>query len=85
LWGDIVDELFVDEQITNPANAGNNLWATSDHLGTIRDLVDFNGTAYTVANHRPYGSFENLYQQTFRMGTWVKQLTRWSELLTILN
>ncbi len=64
LWGDIVDELFADEQITNPTNAGNTLWAASDHLGTIRDMVDFNGTAYTVANHRVYDSFGNLTSET---------------------
>lgn len=64
LWGDIVDELFADEQITNPTSAGNTLWAASDHLGTIRDLVDFSGTAYTVANHRVYDSFGNLTSET---------------------
>ncbi|MEQ1903654.1 MAG: Ig-like domain-containing protein [Pirellulaceae bacterium] len=64
LWGQMVDQLFADEQITNPSSAGNTLWALGDHLGTIRDLVDFNGTTYSITNHRVYDSFGRLTSET---------------------
>jgi RHS repeat-associated protein len=64
LWGQMVDQLFADEQITNPSSAGNVLWALGDHLGTIRDLVDFNGSTYSITNHRVYDSFGRLTSET---------------------
>ncbi|MBX3417398.1 MAG: hypothetical protein KF851_07350 [Pirellulaceae bacterium] len=64
LWGAIVDQLFADEQITNPLIEGNIVWPLGDHLGTLRDLADFDGTSYSVANHRVYDSFGKLTSET---------------------
>ncbi len=70
LWGAVVDQLFADEQFgagTGGASSptvgvGNTLWALSDHLGTVRDIADFNPgtTTFTIVNHRVYDSFGKL-------------------------
>ena len=56
LWGPAVDQLLADEQAT-----GDVLWAITDHLGTVRDLVDADGN---VANHILYDSFGNIVSET---------------------
>jgi RHS repeat-associated protein len=66
LWFDQVDELIVDSQITSLSNAGNTLWALSDHLGTIRDIADYtSGTDSTaITNHRKYNAYGKLVSET---------------------
>ncbi|MHB9068435.1 MAG: RHS repeat-associated core domain-containing protein [Pirellulaceae bacterium] len=67
LYGDAVDEILADEQYTDgsgPAvnfgtastTAGETLWTIADHLGSVRDLVDNNGT---VREHVVFDSFGN--------------------------
>ena len=36
LWGPIVDQLFADEQVTNPSSAGNVIWPLGDQVGIPR-------------------------------------------------
>ena len=66
LSGQVVDQVFADEQVTNPQTPGNVVWTLTDNLGTVRDLAVYNAqTGITaVANHRVYGSFGNLTSQT---------------------
>ncbi len=66
LWSDQVDQLLSDEQVTSLGVGGNTLWALSDHLGTVRDIADFNeGTGITaIANHRTYNAFGKLTAET---------------------
>jgi RHS repeat-associated protein len=56
LWGPAVDQLLADEQAT-----GEVLWAITDHLGSVRDLVDADGN---VVNHIVYDSFGNAVSET---------------------
>ncbi|MFN9880103.1 MAG: RHS repeat domain-containing protein, partial [Planctomycetota bacterium] len=70
LWGPGVDFLLADEQLspaaspTSPVSAGNTLWPLGDHLGTLRDLADFSGTAFTITNHRVFDTFGRLTSET---------------------
>ncbi len=66
LWSDKVDQLLADEQVTSLGSGGNVLWALSDHLGTIRDIADFDeSTGITaIANHRKYNAFGALISET---------------------
>jgi hypothetical protein len=59
LFGPAVDQILADQDVNNLTGAGNTLWGLSDHLGTVRDVVDLNeGTGVTsVTNHRSYNSF----------------------------
>jgi RHS repeat-associated protein len=63
LWSDRVDELLADETVGSGADT---LYALSDHLGTIRDIANFNeSTSVTsVTNHRTYNSFGKLVSET---------------------
>jgi RHS repeat-associated protein len=56
LWGPAVDMLLADEQ-TAGAQAGETLWALTDHLGSVRDLVDNGGQ---VRLHRQFDAFGNI-------------------------
>lgn len=71
LWGDSVDQLLADEQYavgSGPAvtdttaspTPGNTLWALTDHLGGVRDLVDNNGI---IREHNVYDSFGRLVRE----------------------
>jgi RHS repeat-associated protein len=65
LWGPVVDQLLADEQVSNPASAGDVLWALTDNLGSVRDLVRFDdveGVESVV--HREYDSFGNVTKET---------------------
>jgi RHS repeat-associated protein len=55
LWGPAVDQLFADEQ------DGEVLWALTDQLGTVRDLIDNSGT---LQNHKSYDAFGNVISET---------------------
>ncbi|MCA9124295.1 MAG: hypothetical protein KDB11_29165, partial [Planctomycetales bacterium] len=56
LHGSAVDQVFAQE-----GAAGNVLWHLTDHLGSVRDLVDNSGT---VANHLKYDGFGNVISQS---------------------
>ena len=57
LWGAAVDQLLADEQINGASTAGEVLWALTDHLGSVRDLVDNSGTP---RKHLSYDAFGNV-------------------------
>ena len=63
LWGPLFDQLLADEQIdwSNSQADGDTLWALTDHLGTVRDLVDDTGV---VQNHKSYDAFGNVTAET---------------------
>jgi RHS repeat-associated protein len=60
-WGAAVDEILADEQFTPttsgqlPTNEGTGLWAMTDNLGTVRDLVTSSG----VVDHLVVDAFGN--------------------------
>ncbi|TWT75087.1 RHS repeat-associated core domain-containing protein [Allorhodopirellula solitaria] len=67
LYGDMVDQLLADEQYsggtgpdvsatTASATAGDTYWALTDHLGSVRDMVDNSGV---IRQHVAYDSFGN--------------------------
>jgi RHS repeat-associated protein len=55
LFGDGVDQIEADE------SNGTVLWALTDHLGSVRDVVDDSGT---VLNHVVYDAFGGVTSQT---------------------
>jgi RHS repeat-associated protein len=61
-----VDQLFADEKVTSLGTAGSNLWALTDHEGSVRDLATYDAQNDTtaIANHRIYDSYGNLKSQT---------------------
>lgn len=62
LWNPAaVDQLLADEQIATPAAAGEVLWALTDHLGSVRDVVGSNGT---LRIHKNFDSFGNVLGET---------------------
>jgi RHS repeat-associated protein len=70
LFGNGVDQIEADE------SNGNVLWALSDHLGSVRDVVDDSGT---VLNHVVYDAFGGVTSQTdesvvFRYGYTASEL-----------
>jgi RHS repeat-associated protein len=56
LHGTQIDQVLAQEDIK-----GNVIWDLTDHLGTIRDLVNNNGA---VINHLTYDSFGNIISKT---------------------
>ena len=67
LWNPAaVDQLMADEQVTDPAVAGDILWPLADHQGTIRDLAVYDSATdtTTVVNHRTFDAYGNLQSQT---------------------
>ncbi len=56
LWVPGVDVLLADEQVGNQV-----YWTASDHLGSVRDVIDSNGN---VANHIIYDAFGNIVSET---------------------
>ena len=72
LYGDVVDQVLADEQYavnTGPsvfattagATSGNTLWTLSDHLGSVRDVVDNNGV---IRQHVVFDSFGRRLSET---------------------
>ena len=61
-----VDQLMADEQVTDPAVAGDIVWPLGDHQGTIRDLAVYDPATdtTTVVNHRTFAAYGNLQSQT---------------------
>src|SRR5262249_43813720 len=66
LWGQAVDQLFAQEDVTDLVTEGRLLWALGDNLGTIRDMAEYDsGTnTTTVANHVTYDAFGNITHET---------------------
>ena len=67
LWGDRVDQFLAEEQFagdsgpaidatTADSTAGETFWPLTDHLGSVRGLVDNNGV---IRQHITYDSFGN--------------------------
>lgn len=56
LHGPVVDQVFAQESAS-----GETLWHLSDHLGTVRDLVDSTGA---VVNHFAYDSYGNVVAES---------------------
>ena len=62
LWNPAaVDQLLADEQVSNPPATGDVLWALTDHLGSVRDVVGSNGT---LRVHKNFDSFGNVVGET---------------------
>jgi len=61
LYGPGVDQVLADEQFQLPGQPGSILWPLTDHQGTVRDLVDSDGT---VLNHIQYDSFGRRMTET---------------------
>lgn len=63
LWGEIVDQLFTDEQVdwTDSDADGEVLWAVTDAQGSVRDVIDSNGT---LRLHRRFDAFGNIVEET---------------------
>ena len=67
LHGPVVDQIFADEQFVNGltigvgTTEGDTLWALTDYLGSVRDLVDNDGN---VENHLVYDSFGQITSET---------------------
>ena len=59
LWGDNQDELLADETVS-----GGVLWAATDPLGSVRDLLRLSGSTTSVANHLTYNAFGMLMSKT---------------------
>jgi RHS repeat-associated protein len=57
LWGPAVDQLLADEQVSSVSVEGEVLWALTDHLGSVRDVVDSSGQ---LRLHRDFDSFGNV-------------------------
>ena len=66
LWGPAVDQILADEEVTSLATPGDVLWPLPDHLGTVRDLAEYDDSTgvTTVANHRTYDAFGRLVSET---------------------
>ena len=57
LWGEAVDQLFADEQVTSLTSAGNVGWALTDLLGTVREVADYASGSTTISKHKLYDGY----------------------------
>lgn len=66
LHGPNVDQVLAAEEVADPEVEGDVLWALTDHLGSVRDLAEYDdGTdATTVVNHITYDAFGNITSET---------------------
>ena len=53
-----VDHLLVDEVFDDMGQVSQELWAVTDHLGTVHELVD--GANHNLVEHREYDAFGNI-------------------------
>jgi RHS repeat-associated protein len=56
-----VDQLLADEPVTDTETPGDILWALTDHLGSVRDVVD---SAGRLRIHKNYDAFGNVLAET---------------------
>ena len=61
LWSDRTDELLAQESVTALATPGEVVWPLTDHLNTVRDIIDSSGAQI---NHRTYTAFGELIHET---------------------
>jgi RHS repeat-associated protein len=61
LHGAVVDQIFAREDVESLWQPGDVLWALTDHLGTVRDVID---SMATVVNHIRYDSFGKITSET---------------------
>jgi RHS repeat-associated protein len=69
LWGPAVDQLMADEQVDWVSDGdadGEVLWALTDNLGSVRDVVDSNGDARI---HRHFDPFGKIIEETHYNGS----------------
>lgn len=67
LWNPAaVDHLLVDEVVANLTTAGDLQFPLGDHLGTIRDIAEYDADTdtTTIANHIRYNSFGQVISET---------------------
>lgn len=66
MYGPNVDQVLAGEEVTGTSAAGDVLWALTDHLGTVRDLAEYDsGTdTTTIVNHLAYDAFGNVTSET---------------------
>jgi RHS repeat-associated protein len=59
LHGPVIDQILADEQVSSLSSPGDVLWSLVDHLGTVRDLAEYDsGTGNTViVNHISYDAY----------------------------
>ena len=62
LWNpQAVDQLFADEQVTHGlSQAGDTVWALTDHENSVRDLATYSDGTTAITNHRVYDAYGNL-------------------------
>ena len=66
LWGAQVDQLLADEQVDATTSEGDVYWPLTDHLGSVRDLVESTPNGTMIEKHRFYDSFGNLLSERNR-------------------
>jgi RHS repeat-associated protein len=66
LWGPAVDQILADESVDSLLAEGDVLWPLTDHLGTTRDLAEYDSVENetTIASHRVFDSFGNLVYES---------------------
>jgi RHS repeat-associated protein len=64
LWGPEVDQLLAEEHVEDLFSAVDNetLWALTDQLGSVRDMVDSNGKHRL---HREFDAFGDILDETY--------------------
>ena len=62
LWALATDQLLAVEKVTSETAPGEVHWPLTDHLGSIRDIVDTKGT---LRKHTTYDSFGNELEEDF--------------------
>ena len=66
LHGPDVDQVLAGEDVTSSTVEGEVLWALTDHLGTVRDLAEYDAVSgdTTVVNHIVYDAFGRIVSET---------------------
>ncbi|MFW6169328.1 MAG: RHS repeat-associated core domain-containing protein [Planctomycetota bacterium] len=66
LHGPDVDQVLADEQLGGEGEIDRVLWPLTDHLGTVRDLAQFDPetNATSVVNHLTYDAFGGIVEET---------------------
>ena len=57
----VVDLTVIDQVLAQDNGTGQPQWLLADHLGTVHDVIDNNGT---VLNHITFDSYGNVLNQT---------------------
>ena len=66
MYGPNVDQILASEEVVSTSAAGDVLWALTDHLGTIRDVAEYDtGTdTTTIATHLAYDAIGNITSES---------------------